>query len=169
MSESITIKFRHSVEEYSKAVRLHHAARTNLSLDLVAFALLVGFGIWMLAEGKRPWVGYVSFGVAASWAAAMAFVFLVAPRLAFRSNPKFAEEYELTFSPEGIHFRTPSIDSKLQWSHYSKALVNGDFFLLYYGEHFFTTLPKRVFATSEALQAFESLLARFVPDIKRRA
>ncbi len=169
MPDTITIKFRYSVEEFSKAMRLHHAARTNLPLDLGACALLVVFGCWMVWDNQHAWAGYTSLVVAVLWGASVFYVFWVAPRLAFRSSPKFAEEYELTFSPEGIHFHTPSVDSRLQWSHYSRALVNGDFFLLYYGEHFFTTIPKRVFANSEAVQAFESLLARFVPNIKRRA
>jgi hypothetical protein len=169
MPESVTIKFRYSVEEYAKAVRLHHAARTNLSLDLVVWVLVLIFGCWMVWDNEYPWAGYVSLAVGVFWGAMTAFVFFAAPRLAFRSNPKFAEEYELTFTPEHIHFHTPSVDSRLKWSHYSRALVNADFFLLYYGEHFFTTLPKRVFADSEALQVFESLLARFVLNIKRRA
>ncbi len=169
MSDSVTIKFRYTVEEFSKAMRLHHAARTNLLLDLGACVLLIAFGCWMVWDNKYAWAGYASLVISVLWGAMVFYVFWVAPRLAFRSSRKFAEEYELTFSQQGIHFRTPSVDSHLKWSHYSRALVNGDFVLLYYGEQFFTTIPKRVFSNSDALMTFENLLARFVPNIKRRA
>ena len=170
MPESVTVKFRYTPEEYARAVRLHHAGRTNFTLELAMVVLLIALGCWNVWENESSsWTGYTSLVVSVFWVAMLSYITLVAPKLAFRSNSKLAEEYELTFAPEGIHFRTPSIDSKLQWSHYSRALVNGDFFLLYYGEHFYSTIPKRVFANSEAIQTFENLLVRFVPNIKRRA
>ena len=169
MSESVTIKFRYSAEEYSKAVRLHHAARTNLPLDVSVLALGLAIGCWLVSDKTSAWFGGVLLTVMALWILMMLYVFFVAPKVAFRYDPKLKEEYELTFTSEGVQFRTASIDSKLQWSLYSRALVDRDFFLLYYGKHYFSTIPKRVFSDSAALQTFESLLIRFVPTIKRRA
>ena len=94
--------------------------------------------------------------------------FTVIPPLAFRREPKFRDDYSLTFSPEGIHFRTAHIDSQLQWSMYSRALVDAHSYVLYYGSHQFTVIPKRVFQSAEQQQAFEQLLTQHVSQIVRR-
>lgn len=170
MPEPVTIKFRYTPEEYARAVRLHHAGRTNFTLELAMVVLLIALGCWNVWDNEfSSWTGYTSLAVSVFWVAMLSYVTLVAPKLAFRSNPKLAEEYELTFSHEDIHFRTPGIDSRLKWSHYSRVLVDSDFFLLYYGEHYFSVIPKRVFSSAEALETFENLLVRYITNIKRRA
>jgi len=95
-------------------------------------------------------------------------VFTIIPPLAFRREPKFRDDYALTFSPEGIHFRTAHIDSRLQWSLYSRALIDAHSYILYYGSRQFTVLPKRIFQSAEQQQAFEQLLTQHVSQIVRR-
>jgi hypothetical protein len=95
--------------------------------------------------------------------------FTVIPPLAFRREPKFRDDYSLTFSSEGIHFRTAHIDSQLQWSVYSRALVDAHSYLLYYGTRHFTVIPKRVFQSAEEQQAFELLLTQRISRIVSRA
>ncbi len=94
--------------------------------------------------------------------------FTVIPPLVFRREPKFRDEYSLTFSPEGIHFRTAHIDSQLQWSMYSRALIDAHSYVLYYGSRHFTVIPKRFFESIEQQQAFEQLLTQHVSQIVRR-
>jgi hypothetical protein len=94
--------------------------------------------------------------------------FTVIPRIAFRREPKFRDDYALTFWADGIHFRTAHIDSQLQWSMYSRALVDAHSYVLYYGVRQFTVIPKRVFQNAEDQQAFEQLLTHHVPQIVRR-
>jgi hypothetical protein len=94
--------------------------------------------------------------------------FTVIPRVVFRREPRFQDDYSLTFSPEGIHFRTANIDSRLQWSVYSRALVAAHSYVLYHGPRSFTVIPKRVFQGEEQRQAFEQLLTEHVPQIKRQ-
>jgi hypothetical protein len=94
--------------------------------------------------------------------------FVILPPLAFRLEPKYRDDYSLIFSPEGIHFRTVHIDSQLQWSLYSRALVDAYSYLLYSGSRTFSVIPKRVFESSEQERAFEELLARHVPKIVKK-
>jgi hypothetical protein len=94
--------------------------------------------------------------------------FTIIPPLAFRREPKFRDDYSLTFSPEGIHFRTAHIDSQLQWSMYSRALIDAHSYMLYYGSRQFTIIPRRVFQSGEQQQAFEQLLSQHVSQIVRR-
>ena len=84
--------------------------------------------------------------------------FAVIPRLVFRREPKFRDEYSLIFSSDGIHFRTVHIDSQLEWSLYTRVLVGTHSFVLYHGNNSFTVVPKRVFETAEQLTAFERLI-----------
>jgi hypothetical protein len=92
--------------------------------------------------------------------------FLVIPRLAFRNQPKVRDEYFLTFSQEGIHFQTAHIDSHLEWSIYSRALVDAHSYVLYWGSRTFTVIPKRVFQNTEQQGAFEQLLTERIPHSK---
>jgi len=94
--------------------------------------------------------------------------FVVIPPLAFRSEAKFRDDYSLTFSPDGIHFRTAHIDSQLQWNMYSRALIDEHSYVLYYGSRQFTVIPKRVFQNAEQQQVFEKLLTQHVSKIVRR-
>jgi hypothetical protein len=94
--------------------------------------------------------------------------FLIIPPLAFRREPKFRDEYSLTFSEEGVHFRTAHIDSHLQWKMYSRALIDKYSYVLYYGSNHFSVIPKRVFQSAEQQATFEELLKRYVPEIVRR-
>jgi len=89
----------------------------------------------------------------------------VIPVLTFRRNPTLRDEYSLTFSRDGIHFRTPKIDSQLHWSLYPKALVDAHAYLLYYGTRQFTVIPKRVFESVDDQRAFEQLLTEHVARI----
>ena len=91
--------------------------------------------------------------------------FAIIPHFYFRREPKFRDEYSLTFSPQGIHFRTAHIDSDLQWSMYSRALVDAHSFVLYYGSYSFSVIPNRVFQTVEQREVFERLLAQNVPQV----
>jgi hypothetical protein len=91
--------------------------------------------------------------------------FAIIPKIAFRSQLKLRDDYELQFSPQGIHFRTASVNSDLQWSLYTHALVDAHSFILYYGTQQFTVIPKRVFHDDAQRQAFEQLLAQKVSKV----
>jgi hypothetical protein len=91
--------------------------------------------------------------------------FAVIPSVAFRRQPKFRDEYSVTFSPQGIHFRTTHIDSDLKWDMYTWALIDAHSFILYYGSQQFTVIPKRVFEGPVQRQAFEPLLRQHVSKV----
>jgi len=95
--------------------------------------------------------------------------FAVIPTIAFRREPKFRDDYTLTFSTQGIRFQTAHIDSNLQWSLYTRALVDAHSFVLYYGSQQFTVIPKRVFQDTAQREAFETLLAHNISNIVYKA
>ena len=91
--------------------------------------------------------------------------FVVIPVISFRREPKFCDDYSLSFSQQAIHFQTAHIDSDLKWDLYTSVLVDAYSFILYYGSNQFTVIPKRVFQDGSQRQAFEQLLAQNVARI----
>jgi hypothetical protein len=134
-------------------------------LDIVMAVGLAALGAYFWRMPDSHWFGV--FFVAAS-AVFLLFLFtalVVGPLLAFRLEPKYRDDYSLIFSPEGIHFRTVHIDSQLQWSLYSRALVDAGSYILYHGSRAFTVIPKRVFQNPEQQSAFEQMLRQHIPKI----
>ncbi|KAF0175626.1 MAG: hypothetical protein FD161_3280 [Limisphaerales bacterium] len=168
MSESVTIKFQYSAEEYARGIRLHYESR-DFTPGVVAVIGCIEGGLWLWAGRKFDKEGLLWMAVMTLTVALMLYKLFVVPRLVFRSNPKLAAAYEFTFSPDEVHVRTQDIDSRLQWSFYTGAVVGEGFFLLYSGKQAFTAIPKRAFPDPDTLQAFDNLLARFVSNITRLA
>lgn len=89
--------------------------------------------------------------------------FFVVPRQRFRSDPKFADEYFLQFSEDGILLKTPHVESLLQWNLYTEVLENEKFYLLVYGKHMYSAIPKRVFTSAAQAARFDALLRLKIP------
>ena len=95
-------------------------------------------------------------------------VFLLIPPLTFRRESRLQEEVSLTFSPESVHLKTKDVDSQLQWSTFSMALIDSRSYLLYSGKSNFALIPKRVFQDTDHQKAFEQLLVQQIPKIITR-
>ena len=168
MNSTINLSFRYAESDYVRAFRAHYASRLRLRLDIVVTIALLGIGVYLWRSPSLHWLGIACIVIAVVFALMLVAAFTVIPPLAFRREPKFRDDYSLTFSPEGIHFRTAHVDSQLQWSMYSRALIDAHSYVLYYGSRQFTVIPKRVFQSVEQQQAFEQLLAQRVSQIVRR-
>ena len=168
MNPPINLSFRYAESDYVRALRAHYASHLRLRLDIVVTVVLLGVGAYLWRSPSLHWLGIVCVVVAVAFALMLVAAFTVIPPLAFRREPKFRDDYSLTFSPEGIHFRTAHIDSQLQWSMYSRALVDAHSYVLYYGSRQFTVIPKRVFQSAEQRQSFEQLLTQHGSQIVRR-
>jgi hypothetical protein len=155
--------------DYVRAMRAHYITHLRLRLDAVVIAGLAGVGFYLWPSPKLHWVSLVCFVVAIAFGLMLIAAFTIIPPLAFRREPTLQDDYSLTFSPEGIHFRTGHIDSQLQWSLYSRALIDAHCYVLYYGSSQFTVIPKRVFQSAEQQQVFERLVTEHVSLITRRA
>ncbi len=80
----------------------------------------------------------------------------------YRSNPKFREEFQLRLTPENLHFRTPTIDSTLRWTHYSDFFESRRAFILVYGKRMYTVIPKRALNGEAQLPEIRDLLNRVI-------
>jgi len=168
MSSAVNISFRYSERDFVRAMRSHYASRLRLWLDIPVIAVTAVGGVYLWQAPDSRWYGIALVGLSAILTVILVAAFGVIPRVVFRREPKFRDEYSLTFSPEGIHFRTTHIDSRLQWSLYSKALVDAHSFILYHGSRDVSVVPRRVFQTAEQQKIFEQLLTQNVPQIIRK-
>lgn len=164
MDSTVELTFRYLQSDYVQAMRSHYASRLRIRFDIAVVLLVALAGVYNWRSGPR-WLGVALIVISVAFALLLVAAFTIIPIVAFRLEPKFRDEYALTFSPEGIHFRTAHIDSKLQWSIYSRALVDTRSYVLYHGTRSFTVIPTRVFQDSEQRKAFEQLLTRNIPEI----
>lgn len=159
MSEPIELSFRYSAADVSRAMRSHYASRLHPRRDIiiVLVCLIVAVALWRMAlHGFALFL----FGAAAVFLLILAAALVFVPLAAFQLQPKFRDKYALTFTAQGIHFRTEHIDSQIEWDLYTRAKIDPNSYLLYYGPESFTIIPKRVFAGPEQLKAFEELISQ---------
>ena len=143
MDPPIELSFRYTQRDYVLALRSHYASHLRLWLDLSVIVVLAALGAYLWRFPNSHWVGFACIVIALGFALMLIAAFTIVPPLVFRSQPKFRDDYSLTFSAEGIHFRTQHIDSRLQWNIYSHASIDPHSYLLYYGSRQFTVIPKR--------------------------
>lgn len=167
MNPTVSLIFRYHQRDYSRAMRAHYATRHRLWLDIPLITVVAGLGLylWRFPDLHGSGIFFVCIGIGTVFALQLIWAFLVMPILVFRSQPEILGEYQLTFSPQGIHFHTEHIDSELKWSLYTRALVDANTYVLYYGARTFTVIPKRVFQSVDQRGSFEELLKQNVKRV----
>ena len=148
-----TIEFDHRLEEHQRAARLFYRATSRFArIDRVAAIVLVLLGLVVTAVMRESW-GIICLALAPlEWFNLLSIEPLIV-RYVFRRTKKFHERTRLSFSEERIHYWTPSIDSALDWSLFSRLVEDEELFLLLYrAPRSYAIIPKRAFDT-DALQA----------------
>jgi hypothetical protein len=164
----INLSFRYTESDYARALRAHYATHLRLLTDIASIAVVAAGGAYLWGLPGQHWLGVACVVVAAVFALLLIAAFTIVPKWAFRREPKFLDDYSLTFSPDGIHFRTAHMDSQLKWDMYSRAVIDASSYVLYYGTHHFTVIPRRAFLDEGQRQAFDQMLERHIPRITRR-
>jgi hypothetical protein len=142
--------------------------RLRVRFDFVAAIVAALLGAYTWRSPDYHWLAVICVVASVALVLIVFAAIVVIPPLAFRREAKFRYEYLLAFAENGIHFHTAHIDSQLQWSLYSKALIDAHSYVLYYGVGQFTVIPKRVFQSAEQQEIFDQLLTRHVSKMVRR-
>jgi diacylglycerol kinase len=171
MNSIVTVSFRYSASDFVSAWQTRFASRNRLKQNLTFALVIVVWALYMsyAHRSQFEWLLF-SFSAAAVLLLILGSVAFrsVIPRVIFGISPKFREAYTITFSPEGVRVQTPRGDTKLDWSRYSRAMLDSEAYILCYGKNQFGVIPKRAFQTPEDQQAFEQMLMRFVPETTKR-
>jgi hypothetical protein len=163
-NEIVQLTFSHTEAEYLAAVRFYYLYSKELMARLIAFIVLFLGGLFilnMLLLWPFPsWLVIVMIGVIGF--AIFHGVTIDVPRKYFRGNPKYRDEYHLTFSNSGIQFKTESMSASIAWSHYTGVIENKDLYVLIYGNNInsLSIVPKRAFRDRRQELLFRGLLRR---------
>jgi len=163
-NQSVQLSFRHTEQEYLDAVRHYVWHSKELLARMIIFYVLVSTGmvlLLLLVGLPFPLWAVVAFVVLAG--VALFHGYLVdLPRRYFRGDPKFRDEYTLTFSDAGIEFRTAHLNASLAWSLYTDVIETDKFYIMVYGKgiHSLSILPRRAFSDVGQETAFRQMLRR---------
>lgn len=170
----VQLSFRHTENEYLAAMRFYFwHSRDLLTRVLVSYAVfsagLVLIPIFM-GFSLPLWANLALIGIAgAAWFHGYA---VDRPRAYFRGDPKFRDEYHLTFTDAGIEFQTQNMSSMIAWSFYTGVIESDSFYMLVYGKniHSLSIIPKRAFQSPNQETTFRQILRRNVdPTLKLNA
>ena len=163
-NESVQLRFSHTEKEYLSAMRFYFLRSKELMAGLIIVYFVFSAGFILLQ---------VVLGVVLPIWANVALIVIVGlgwfhgvtidvPRKHFRGDPKFRDEYTLTFTDAGIGFRTQNASSTLAWSFYTGLMENDSFYILIYGKNInsLSVLPKRAFQNSQQEKTFREMLRR---------
>jgi len=156
---ALEVSFDNRLTEHLAAEKLCYASTWWRKLDRVVAAVLAAVGLWFVVSSGARWWSLIWFPLSvAEWFNAFSLRPLQI-RYWFKRNPKFRETYRLAFEPDGIRFRTATIDTFVKWSHYTHALEDEKLFVLVYGKQMYSVVPKRAFPSEADLGRFHSLLS----------
>lgn len=163
--QSVQLTFRHTEQEYLAAVRYYVWHSKELLLRMIIVYVLVSSGMVLLLQlfgSPFPLWVVIAFIVLAGVALFQGYL-VDLPRRYFRGDPKFRDEYNLTFTDAGIEFRTTHLNASLAWSLYTDVIENDKFYILVYGKgiHSLSILPKRAFTGGQET-TFRQMLRRHV-------
>lgn len=167
MSEPVILTYTYTEDEYTSAARFFYARtiHTTFNFFLSLIVLLGGFIGILLTGDSIVWFLLMFAGL-------ILLVFsyyahFVIPRQHYQRNPKFRDEYNLQFSEEGILFQSKGMESRLEWTFYSKVWETPVFYFLLYGKDMFTLIPKRAFGSRKQEATFRDMLKRKIgPDFE---
>lgn len=160
----VAIEFDHRLAEHLRARRLFYRKKSWLARAGKVVAIALGaFGVILVSLVGPRWWTLVWFLLAPlEWFDLLSIEPLV-ERWVFERSAKFRERTSLSFSEECIRYRTPSIDSTLDWTLFGELLEDDELFLLTYrAPRSYAVIPKRAFATEEERAVFRRLVRRRV-------
>lgn len=154
---SVTIRYQNTAEEHAHAAKLYYKTTFTSKMDKAAAILFLLFGIYAaITIGVKWWTMIFIVLAPVEWFNLLSPYSLQA-KLWFKWNPKYHEEYEITFSEDSIRFKTPTIDSNIDWKMYNSMLEDDQIFLMIYGKRMYSVIPKRAFVNAEDQNVFREL------------
>lgn len=158
METTIDINFRYTEKEYSSAVKWYYMKSSRILFDFILAVILIIIGSFLQFNNSKSVINMFIIVAGVLFLLILIYAIYINPKRIFRSEPKFKDEYFLSFSNNGIAFKTEHINSNLQWNYYVKFSESKEFYYLVYGTFMFTIIPKRVFENKSSEEKFKKLL-----------
>jgi YcxB-like protein len=163
-NDAVQLSFRYTEDEYLAAIRFYFWHSTPLQTRAIVIYVLVSAVLVVLVSllgfSLPVWAYVILIGIAG---VALFHGYVIdRPRAYFRADPKFRDEYHMTFTDAGIEFHTQDMSAMIAWSIYSGVVESDSFYILLYGRSIpsLTILPKRAFQSSNEETSFRQMLRR---------
>jgi hypothetical protein len=153
----ITITYRLTRGDLVDAVKLWERRHTNIVRLLIG--LMMGLGGTINFVRGLYVLGLILVLIGLVFAINLVPFYVLAARAQWRANPQLHEEFQLTLTPEQLHFKAVTSDSTLHWECYSTYYESENIFLLVQGKSMYNIVPKRAFRSPEQIEEMRSLLA----------
>ncbi len=156
----IEVTFRLTLQDLHK-VYFHTPLRLWLLIPLVVCMIaIVVLSAWMDRVTHTsilvPILRFITVA-AALVVISFALPYLLA-RNTMRTSAAFKSDLHYVFDERGVSSTTSASESRMDWSAFHRAVELKEFFLLYMSSRVFHIVPKRVFSSSDQMDAFRSLL-----------
>lgn len=153
--------------------------RKQLLVTQIIMALLIfvmSLSVVYLRTSYLPTISYV-IGVVFSVGASLVYPYIYKrsvtrqARKLFRegSNKSLLGRHELHLSPDGIHYKTISSESKINWSSIEKVVQNEKYVFMYIGALNAIVVPKTAFASSKEQIKFLDYVNSNVNQVSKRS
>ena len=160
MTEPVEAVFTYTREEYTRAMRRQYLATRNGWIDVAVGVAILAMGICFLAlDLAESWMSWMAIATPSVLLLMVVCQLTLVRQWIYRSQPSLKWGYRLTFSDDGIHFVTDSLDSQIRWSMYDSWRQDDEFYYLHHGPRDLSVIPKRVLR-GDADERLEALLNR---------
>ncbi|WEK56049.1 MAG: YcxB family protein [Candidatus Cohnella colombiensis] len=154
------LSFKYSEREFIKAMNQSDGEYKHIiPVSLIAVALLV-YGINQYMNGSNTIFVASIIVIPIILMFVLIARFIIVPRIVFRKEPKYKEEYQLEFLEDEILFTAGALKSSIPWSFYKQVNETKEFMYLKYSRRGFAIIPKRIFKNEEETGKFRSLISR---------
>ena len=166
--ETIVITYEYSRNEFVKATQQYLLANGTIrKYDPAIVVVFLLFSVCFRFFFDLTTLGVILFVITLLFSAFAGLLYFYMPVLLYKRNPKYHEAYTLAFSKDSINFKTPSIDSVIQWSAYAELWESEDFYFLIQAPRAYSVIPKRTFKDAADQQVFEEMAALNIKKSKR--
>ena len=162
LSDPIVVTFKFARDEYVRAIRRHYRSALKVRRDVIAGMAGIAGGLYVALASNLGWIGWLLFGAGVVLLTLVAYAMFLLPTMIYNSQPKLKNEYRLSFSDDGIEFKTDGIDSTLRWSLYHSWLSDDAFYIMYHGTRDLSVIPRRALTAGNADSRLREMLERKV-------
>ncbi|ABQ92357.1 YcxB family protein [Roseiflexus sp. RS-1] len=166
-ASSFTLNYTHTLDEQLHACRLYQrSTRKHLIYRSIGFLAIFG-GVWIaITSGVNPQALLLLALGLFTWFDPVPLLIVWST---FRSSPPLRQTVEAMFDQRGAHFRFGTERVSRPWDRYLSFVESDRVFVLIHGRWAYSVVPKRAFASPQAIDAFRELLrAKIRPSTQNR-
>lgn len=159
--------FKYTESEFKMAINQSHGDSNRIIFDVVLSIVMLAYGIYLSLSKSPGLLSIILVVISLLYLFVLFARNFIVPALVFRKEPKYREEYTLSFKDDEIIFTTGTLKSTLKWDFYTGMKESKDFIFLIYGKKLFTIIPKRIFKGMEEMNEFKELVRSKISDNTR--